>query len=56
MTLAELLELLKCGLTEKIDSKRNEIAQLIPSVAIMFDYDQKTVHINMICGLTVCIQ
>lgn len=38
----ELLDLLKTAKTvEEIDLRRNEIEELIPTVSIMFDYDQK---------------
>ena len=42
MVLSELIELLKnADSTFKIDIKREEIAELIPAVRTMFDYDQQ---------------
>ncbi len=42
MTLTELLGLLKSATTaEEIDSKRSEIARLMPTVSIMFGFDQQ---------------
>ena len=42
MNLSELLKFLReSGSAEEIDEKREEIAELIPAVRRMFDYDQK---------------
>ena len=42
MVLNELIELLKSAdSTFEIDIKREEIAELIPAVRTMFDYDQQ---------------
>lgn len=42
MTLTELLTLLSTALSvEEIDSKRKEIAELLPPVRCMFDFDQE---------------
>ena len=41
MTLQQLIQLLKTSDTwQQIDAHRDEIAQLIPEVSVMFDYDQ----------------
>ena len=41
MILSQLIELLKSAdIPQNIDACRDEIAQLIPEVSIMFDYDQ----------------
>lgn len=41
MTLQQLIQLLKTSdIWQQIDAHRDEIAQLIPEVSVMFDYDQ----------------
>ena len=50
MNYEEMIELLKTAKKdEKIDNYRLEIAEIIPQVKIMFDYDQKNHTHHSIC-------